>query len=51
MYEAFNFSKLYFITDRKQAMINFIYSCFPKSSKLRWSINIEKKHNFQLKKI
>ena len=50
MYKAFNFSKLSFITDGEQAMINSIYSCFPESSKLRCSIHIEKNIIFNLRK-
>ena len=50
MYEVFNFSKLSFITDGEQAMINSIYSYFPESSKLRCSIHIEKNIIFNLRK-
>ena len=50
MYEDFNFSKLSFITDGEQAMINSINSCFPESSKLRCSIHIDKNIIFNLRK-
>ena len=50
MFPAFHFSKIAFITDGEQALINSISKKFPESSRLRCSSHIEKNVIFNLRK-
>ena len=50
MFPAFHFSKIAFITDGEQALINSIGKNFPENSKLRWSNHIEQNMIFNLRK-